>query len=62
MYAWSTVTAIGFWIGTLLPVVYLPVFVAGIDSAQALTLLFGLLAVHALALIVGHGYDGSRTR
>ncbi|NKE36337.1 hypothetical protein GWG54_11000 [Natronococcus sp. JC468] len=62
MYAWSTVTAIGFWIGALLPVVYLPVFVTGIDSVRALSLLFGLLAVHAIALILGHGHDGSRTR
>lgn len=56
------ITAACFWLGTLLPVAYLPVFLSGIDSVGALSLLVGLLAVHALALIVGHEYPDSRTR
>ncbi|MBZ6495396.1 hypothetical protein [Natrinema longum] len=57
-----SVTAAGFWIGTLLPVVYLPVILAGIDSISRLSLFVGLLALHALALVVGHDYSGSRAR
>ncbi|WP_440766080.1 hypothetical protein [Natronorubrum sp. DTA7] len=57
-----TITAAGFWLGTLLPVAYLPVFFAGIDSVTTLSILVGLLTVHALALIVGHEYPASRTR
>ncbi|APX95248.1 hypothetical protein [Natronorubrum daqingense] len=54
------ITAAGFWLGTLLPVAYLPVFLAGIDSAGAFLVLVGLLSVHALALIVGHEYPDSQ--
>jgi hypothetical protein len=62
MHVWSSVTAVGFWLGTLLPVAYLPVFVAGIDSVQTLSLLLALLGIHAVALVVGHGYDGARAQ
>ncbi|WP_306056348.1 hypothetical protein [Natronococcus wangiae] len=62
MHLWSIVTAVGFWLGTILPVFYLPVFITGIDSVQALSLLLALLVVHALALVVGHEYDGSRSQ
>lgn len=62
MHLGNSVTAVGFWIGTLLPVAYLPVFLSGIDSAESLSLVVGLLAIHALALIVGHDYSGSRSR
>lgn len=62
MHVWSSVTAAGFWLGTLLPVAYLPVFIAGIDSVQTLSLLLALLGIHAIALVVGHEYDGTRVR
>jgi hypothetical protein len=57
-----SVTAVGFWLGTLLPLVYLPVVVAGIDSIRRLSLFVGLLGIHAIALVVGHDYSGSRSR
>lgn len=60
MHVGHSLTAAGFWLGTLLPVAYLPVFLSGVDSVQSLSLVFGLLAVHALALVVGHSYPGSR--
>jgi len=56
-----SLTTVSFWLGTLLPVAYLPVIVAGIDSVSRLSILVGLLVVHVLALIVGHEYDGSRS-
>ncbi|QCS43653.1 hypothetical protein [Natrinema versiforme] len=62
MHLSSSVTAAGFWLGTLLPIVYLPVIVAGIDSMSRLSLFVALLAVHALALVIGHDYSGSRSQ
>ena len=62
MHLTNSVTAAGFWIGTLLPVAYLPVFLSGVDSVGSLSMVVGLLTVHALALIVGHDYSGSRSR
>ena len=62
MHLSHSVTAAGFWLGTLLPVAYVPVILAGVDSIGRLSLLVGLLAVHALALVVGHNYAGSRSR
>ncbi|MFA9414940.1 hypothetical protein [Natrinema sp. HArc-T2] len=62
MYLSHSVTAVGFWLGTLLPVVYVPVILAGIDSIGRLSLLVALLAVHALALVIGHDYAGSRSQ
>lgn len=62
MHLRHSVTAAGFWLGTLLPVVYIPVILAGIDSIGRLSLLIALLGVHALALIVGHDYTGSRSQ
>ncbi|OAQ52650.1 hypothetical protein HTG_10005 [Natrinema mahii] len=62
MHLHRSVTAAGFWLGTLLPIVYVPVIVAGIDSVGRLTMFLGLIAVHALALVVGHDYSGSRSR
>lgn len=57
-----TVTVVCFWLGTLLPLAYLPVFLLGVDSLARLWLVLGLLAVNALALLVGHDYPASRTR
>ncbi|ELY70904.1 hypothetical protein [Natrinema versiforme] len=62
MHLSRSVTAAGFWLGTAFPVVYLPVIVTGIDSASRLSLFVALLVVHALALVVGHDYPGSRSQ
>lgn len=58
----STVTAIGFWLGALLPFVYLPVFVTGVDTITRLSLFLGLLAINVVALVVGHDYPETRSR
>lgn len=62
MHLSHSVTAAGFWLGTLLPIVYVPVILAGIDSMSRLSMFVALLLVHALALVVGHDYGGSRSR
>lgn len=59
MHLTNAVSAVAFWLGTLLPVAYLPVFLTGIDSVTSLSLVLGLLSIHALALVVGHDYANS---
>ena len=59
MHLGSTVTMISFWLGTLLPIVYLPVFLTGIDSITRFSLFLGLIAVNVVALVVGHNYQNS---
>ncbi|RQG91666.1 hypothetical protein EA462_06890 [Natrarchaeobius halalkaliphilus] len=62
MHLNDSVTAAGFWLGTLLPVAYLPVFFTGIDSVTMLSVFLGLLAINVLALVVGHEYPASRSQ
>lgn len=52
----STLTAVAFWFGTLLPLVYIPVIVAGLDSLPRLALFVGLLALNVVALSIGRDY------
>ncbi|NGM69840.1 hypothetical protein G6M89_12615 [Natronolimnobius sp. AArcel1] len=64
MHLGSTLTGVGFWLGTLLPVAYLPIFVSGIDSMTRLGLFVGLVTVNVIALAIGQDYspDCDRTR
>ena len=55
-----SVTVLAFWLATLLPFVYLPVILTGLDSWERLLLVLGLLALNAAALVVGHDYPDSR--
>lgn len=57
----SPVTALGFWLGTLLPFVYLPVFLTGLDTMSRLGLFVGLLVLNVVALVVGHDYPATRS-
>ncbi len=50
----NTVTVAGFWLGALLPVAYLPLFISGVDSFTQLVVLLALLGLNIVALIVGH--------
>jgi len=54
----TPVRAVGFWVAVAAPLAYLPLLARGIDESM-LAPLCALLAVHALSLVVGHGY-GSR--
>lgn len=62
MTAGNSTTAIGFWIGALLPFVYLPVAATGIDSLAQLFVFLCLLALNVVALVVGHDYPETRSR
>ncbi|MFP8957861.1 hypothetical protein ACLI4Y_14135 [Natrialbaceae archaeon A-CW3] len=62
MYLGQTITAVGFWLGTLLPFVYVPVFLTGLNSVTRLGLFVALVGINIVALIVGHEYPDSRGR
>lgn len=55
-----SLTAISFWAGALLPVVYLPLLVAGVESTGQFSLLVALLALNVAALVLGHDYPESK--
>ncbi|WP_380678032.1 hypothetical protein [Salinigranum sp. GCM10025319] len=46
---------VGFWAAVALPFLYLPLLLGGLEGGE--TFVFGLLlALNALALVVGHGH------
>lgn len=47
---------VAFWVAIGLPVLYLPLFLSGIETLTELFLFIGLLGIHVLALIRGSGY------
>lgn len=46
---------VGFWSAVALPMLYLPLLAGGFTGDEATTFAV-LLAVHAVALVAGHGY------
>ncbi|ARS89526.1 hypothetical protein [Natrarchaeobaculum aegyptiacum] len=57
----DAITAASFWVATVMPLTYVPVFLLGLDSAFTFSLFLGLLVVNVVALVVGHEYPGSRS-
>ncbi len=47
----------GFWSAVVLPLTYLPILTGGFTAGERSTFAV-LLALHALALVAGHGYRG----
>ena len=45
----------GFWSAVVLPFVYAPILLGGVAAGQRTTFV-GLLALHAVTLLAGHGY------
>ncbi len=58
----STTTAVAFWFGTLLPLVYLPVMALGLDSPLRLLGFLALLVLNVIALAVGREYPDAEPR
>jgi len=58
----STTTAVAFWLGTLLPLVYLPVMALGLDSPLRLLGFLALLVLNVIALAVGREYPEMEPR
>lgn len=54
------ITTAGFWIGTLLPLVHLPLLASGVETVFQLFVLCVLLVGNIVALIIGHDYRRSR--
>lgn len=51
-----TVRAASFWSAVTLPFLYLPLFVVGPESGAEWLVVAGLIALHAVALLVGHAH------
>ena len=50
------IEAMAFWTAIVLPFLYVPLLIAGIDTFERLVVLLGLIALNVLAFIVGHQY------
>lgn len=48
---------VGFWGAVVLPIFYVPLLAGGITSRLQWIAFVGLLTLHLLALLVGHGYN-----
>ena len=55
-------TAVSFWFAIVLPAVYLPLLVAGIESASGLATVIGLVGLHVAALIGGRTHAAETDR
>ncbi|WP_254864597.1 hypothetical protein [Halovivax gelatinilyticus] len=58
----SSLTTVSFWAGALLPLVYVPILITGINSTSQFGLLVALLALNVAALVLGHEYPETRPR
>lgn len=50
----SPVRIVAFWVAVTLPFLYLPLLVTGLNDTATTTAFLALLAVNAVALLVGH--------
>lgn len=50
----ASVEVIAFWSGIALPAVYLPLLTSGLRDLTEFGIIVGLIALHLVALIVGH--------
>lgn len=51
--------ALAFWTAIVLPVLYFPLLVVGIDDAEGLIVFLGLFGLHVLTLTAGRSYPGT---
>lgn len=58
----ATLQAVAFWVGVLLPLAHVPLLLL-VDHGRVVDadVVAGLLAVNAVACIVGHGHEPSRS-
>jgi hypothetical protein len=54
------IEAIAFWAAVAMPFVYLPLLITGIETTSEGIAMVALIALHALALIVGRRYRAER--
>lgn len=58
----TSLSALSFWSAISLPVLYIPLFVSGLESTTGLGLFLGLFGLHVLALIGGRKYNRETSR
>lgn len=51
------IEVISFWSAIALPFLYLPLLFRGLGSNSQFTAFLALLAIHAVTIVAGHGYD-----
>jgi hypothetical protein len=56
--ALTAVRVMAFWTAILLPLAYLPLFLAGVAGAVDSVVVAAVVALHAVAVLVGHVHDG----
>lgn len=55
-YVIDSIIVLGFWASIVLPAIYLPLFLSGINTNQELFIFLSLFAGHVAALYIGQGY------
>jgi hypothetical protein len=53
---YGPVAALGFWTAIALPFLYLPLLLVGPGGGPERTIAFALIALHAVALFLGHNH------
>lgn len=51
------VQALSFWSAIILPFLYLPVLVVGLDTPTRSVVFLGLLALNVVTLVISHSYQ-----
>lgn len=56
---WFTtpIRVVSFWTAVVLPLLYIPLIAAGLDSSSEITGLAVLLVLNLIALLLGHDYN-----
>jgi hypothetical protein len=57
--ALTAIRAVAFWTAVLLPLAYLPLFLAGVAGAVDPVVVAAVVVIHAVAVVVGHVHEGS---
>lgn len=55
----STVRAAAFWVAVVLPFLYVPLLVTGLEAGATTTAFLALLVTNVVTLLVGHSHRGN---
>lgn len=50
------IRALSFWSTIVLPVLYIPLFVTGLDTVTRSVVFFGLFSLNIVTLVISHSY------
>ncbi|WP_054519804.1 hypothetical protein [Halanaeroarchaeum sulfurireducens] len=54
------IEAVAFWMAVIMPFVYVPLLVTGVETSSEQIAVAALVAVHVVALVVGRRYQADR--